>query len=749
MGLFSSKKKTKVYTTVQRMIEDNQLPHSATSAIIKYIMEEGSSVSNYVLNHMLESIALRAERMYEYAAKGKYAYGLPAAQVSTRLQAKTVVQQVISAIQGVPITLDYYRFAPLNNLHTGWKALIEQYGYDPATNEIQSLSQLKGTPVYLDDMLAVYSAQTLEEADPDALVTWGLSPRAGYTPERLGQRTPVLAKQVAFSPFEVDPTSLVDYVRIIGVFRNKSGSLEKTTLRVDVVDSSPTGDGDYHQVRYTYLANGVEKVGYWTYLQGSGDYPEIDSSYRIDYEDLGTYFPWIYYRHDKQNRVAEAYQGTEAFKSSVKLCNYLGLDYQQIGEAVHENPDIGDVEQAMTIMAVPANTTEPVEIRYLYEYFSLLLVNRPQDTRYSIDIRDREFRMIVKTDSIVRRKVAGKSGPINTFTQGRGTDQYEQVYRDLEGQQNIRLITRPYHFYRKQVSRNTMDEIRVYNLQVSYDIWRSKKVTASTSSEKLLIPLDRSVTGLFSLADREQLFARSLHNIFNTRITTKTKWYQSGWFKVVMVVVAVVLTIVYPPGGAAMWATIAAMGTVYLALAVIGTIIMQLAISYAVQLFAEAVGAEWAMVVAVALAVYGGYQVLSKAGSLSLEAVKAATANAFVKLGTSLAKASLQQHQLDRYVEYNKEVQQFELFKETKIAELEEVSKLLDTNGMIDPFEFIGEVPMVAWGESPKDYYERTVHSGNIGVLTLDVPGSYVTNSLALPTFQHTVTGWSTPEEGA
>lgn len=213
-----------------------------------------------------------------------------------------------------------------------------------------------------------------------------------------------------------------------------------------------------------------------------------------------------------------------------------------------------------------------------------------------------------------------------------------------------------------------------------------------------------------------------------------------------MVIVAIVLTIVYPPGGAALWASIAAMGTVYLAMAVIATIVIQFAISAAIQLFAEAVGAEWAMVVAVVLVAYGGYQVLSKAGTVSVEAVKSATANMFVKMGTSIGKAALSVHQQGQIQEYNNELQQFELFKETQIAELEEIRRMLDTKSLIDPFEFVAETPMIVWGESPQDLYGRTVHSGNIGVLTLDVPGSYVSNSLALPTFQHTAMEWTDHE---
>jgi len=81
---------------------------------------------------------------------------------------------------------------------------------------------------------------------------------------------------------------------------------------------------------------------------------------------------------------------------------------------------------------------------------------------------------------------------------------------------------------------------------------------------------------------------------------------------------------------------------------------------------------------------------------------------------------------------YNKDLQQFELFKDTKIAELEEVSKLLDMKTLFNPFEFIGQQPLIIWGEKPQDVYNRTVHSGNIGIASLDVIPQYAQQSLTL-----------------
>jgi len=763
MGLFSSKKKTKVATTVQRVIEDEQLPETVKAAVLKYILKDGSQISSYILNGLVESLAIRADRMYRFAERGKYYYGLPIARGLTATQGRDVVKQTIEAQIGEPVTLDYYEFAPINNTHVGWEVLVNHYGYNPTTNEIRALSAQEGVPVYLDDMVAVYSQQTFNQADSGVLSVWGVPPNSGYTPERAG----ILSAYVNHTPYKVSNAATEDLVEVHFIYQpeqpgNSSSPIApaRGVFGIRVEDTHPDQDGEYHQVRYT-TASG--RVGYWTYRNGSGELPQVDSIYKTDFEEGGTYFPWIYYRHDKQNRVHEKYRQTDAYKSSKKLCKIIGMDYLEMGKAINSNPDIGDIEQAMVIMAVAANSQDQIDLKYLYEYFSVMYygsngvlkeyLDNPAEfegftvrAKQAVELRDKEFRMSFKYQGISRKKRAGVIGPVGKYSGSLGKVSLSEKYFDSEGIQTERVVTIPYHSYCKQVSKGIYEEIRVYGLKVYYDIWRGKMTSAAGESDNLLIPLDRSIAGLFSLPEREMLYSRSLHNVFNTRITTKTKWYQSGWFKIVMIVVAIVLTIIYPPGGAALWAAIAAMGTMYLVIAILTVIVIQFAISQAIQLFAEAVGAEWAMVVAVALIAYGGWQAFSKAGTVSMEAVKSAVANNFVQLGTNLAKAGMGVHQTERMEAYNKEFQEFELFKETQIAELEEVRKLLDMKTLVDPFEFIGEQPMIIWGEEPQDMYNRTVHSGNIGIASLDVIPQYVQQSLTLPRITESLMGLETLE---
>ena len=62
-------------------------------------------------------------------------------------------------------------------------------------------------------------------------------------------------------------------------------------------------------------------------------------------------------------------------------------------------------------------------------------------------------------------------------------------------------------------------------------------------------------------------------------------------------------------------------------------------------------------------------------------------------------------------------------------------NKLLEQNPYI--------TPLTIFGESPGDFYNRTVHSGNVGVIGLGAISSYVDNALTLPKLNDTLGEYS------
>jgi len=131
-----------------------------------------------------------------------------------------------------------------------------------------------------------------------------------------------------------------------------------------------------------------------------------------------------------------------------------------------------------------------------------------------------------------------------------------------------------------------------------------------------IIPLHEGVMRSMSLKDSTQMSTACSYMVLNYYTITKQKWYQSSWFKIVLVVAVIVITIVTwgsaGPAGAGVLGTAASVGTaVGLAgtaaiiagaaiNAVAGMIIAQLIMQSAVTLFGPELGAIIGAVAAVA-----------------------------------------------------------------------------------------------------------------------------------------------------
>ena len=88
------------------------------------------------------------------------------------------------------------------------------------------------------------------------------------------------------------------------------------------------------------------------------------------------------------------------------------------------------------------------------------------------------------------------------------------------------------------------------------------------------------------------------------------------------------------------------------------------------------------------------------------------------------------------------ETQIFQEQAEDALAELETAQELLETTDLLDPLLFTDHLqPMTLLGEAPSTFYERTIHTGNIGTIGVEYVESYVSIALTLPDLHQTVGG--------
>ena len=72
------------------------------------------------------------------------------------------------------------------------------------------------------------------------------------------------------------------------------------------------------------------------------------------------------------------------------------------------------------------------------------------------------------------------------------------------------------------------------------------------------------------------------------------------------------------------------------------------------------------------------------------------------------------------------------------LREAEEAMDLLnEARGLLEEKHHLS--PFILFGESPSDFYNRTVHSGNTGILCFSAISSYTEIALKLPEFNDTV----------
>lgn len=723
MGLFSNSKKVEVNVDLKRAIEDNLIPDTTVTSTVKAILEDGV-IAEFLADGWMSSIGTRANRMYKYAQKW-HPYGMPVTNLHSALDNQATVKKVMEAEIKKTVKLSYYQLAPFNPTHYAWKVLTSQYGYNSMTNQIAVLSTKEKVPVYLKDIVPIYSLDGLEESPAGGQETWGLPANAYPFPGR--PATP--ASLTKATPFSVDTAATKNLVRVLYVFQvsitQTVGSMEVSIpeWREGVLDldlSEFALDREWYQV--AYLDQASNQLGYWSHPADSQEYPELIAAQNAVFNNLGTYFPFTYFRYDFIPETTARQEYSDAYEDQKKMLKYLNMDYDLIGDAINEGSSEETVH-AILMFGVNPGTEDPTEQKYLYEYFNALWyatgAKNPNydpkapalsDKRFSIS--DRRFSMSFGYKSVVKSTLGGVIAKV-----GQCTGSYSnQVYT-----------------YRYQRTATIYDQVVVHGLLCNYKVYKGHSFTGKAGSKTLLIPLDKALFSSFNVKEREVLIARSMYYMTCTYVEIEEKWYAKSWFRIVIVIIAIVLTCFTGNGWQLLAGVVA--GTVAitaLLIYMVTQLVIGMIASFVFSLIAKAIGGELAMIIGIVVMLYGGYTYMS--GSTAPMSVSAqqlvAAGNGLMSAGTDQITAEIKQIQ--------GEMTEFSLISEKKWAELEDVKNLLGKENLIDPFEFIGKEPQVIFGESPDQFFNRTVHSGNIGVLALDANSSFIDISLTLPPLPQT-----------
>lgn len=735
MGIFSSKKKTYVATEISPLFEKEDIPTLRKKNIVDSIFNN-KSLNNAYINNAMQSLTIKAEKAYRKAARGEYYYGTPSHSNISSLDGKGTLQNILEDTHQSPINFLYYHFTSLNNIHWAWQNLVDDYNYDEFTNTLQ----INDRTYWVEHIEGVINTDAISSDDPDdevqervpdmdTLEIWDREPGKRYTP---------------FRDFDAEPEPY-------WVFDDSGGEDGSTVYLVDAEGGSEKlffstytfdRDLDCFQAKYTYEKGGQRVTRYFTYELGASEYPKLDSVYNQAAPKNGSFFPVFLFRSKGQ----KIKKGSAAYRSQEKLASVMDLDYAYMHEKVHANPEVDTLEQAGLMMGVPAYTGDDAEAEYLFRFFDWLYKDRRSNVRGkgAIRINVKDFENVLSFNKIVKGYKKGRIGGVNTYRTDRREELHEMKTKRKKyvnnGEDSPSVITQilsmtfsvPQLVYRKQVTEDSYIELVVEQPKMKYEVYGNKVVDAGIWDEKLLIPVNYLVAREMNYAKKESVYHSSLHFIFNAKKTIKIKWYQRGAFKYVIMVIAIAVTIFTAGAGSPLGIALAAGAYGTVALLIIKSIVINLLVGMLIQEAAMYIVEELDIDIGVVLVVVA-----------AVTAIYGTAMNAnWTKYAVSAASnlgSAVQDQTMQKIDYYKSEQQEFELLASEKQKELEEIENLLQFYPLLDPRSFIGERPVMVPGESPDDLYNRTVHSGNPGILVFDYIESYVDIHTRLPTFNDIV----------
>ena len=785
MGLFSTRKQTVVGTSVCRVVDDAHIPNSAMTGTLNAIFK-GTDIGTEVLDAMLHGIGITANRVYSFG-RDKYIYGLPSGQIVSNAQGMEEAKAILEAQEGKAIVINYSRVGAANLLHLAWMYIIANYGYDPETNTLQNIpvdDRWANLPkpedwdsgVYLHDM-----AVMVDNINDSTEMTemWGVAPSAGNTPERKAGGDYGFDTDAPYAPIIVNASFdgfRLTYAWTVRDYRPgyTDGNLDVPNFKVekgtiDIPLPASATEDDFIHVKYTTVDGDIK---YWMYRLGEGTYPTLDAIQGTPPVSSGQYFPFLYFRTKKQ-RIDNDKESRE-YKDAKKYAKFLKLDLDEVIEAIHstegrDQSDVDDLDQALMTFAIPANTDNQDELKYLWEFMNLwhtqaegkygdpnldaertnrsgdnyvpVIVSGKEDdegidvARTGIIIQDTNFKLALTNGGIYKKLVAKKIGPIGTVELSRGEVWTRRKVRHQTGNggpdedtyYTIEEIPVTTHIYGKQVSPEYVEELHVVSLGMLYHVWDRYSVLGNDDEDLLLIPIDKTIVDRMPTIKKELLYARSLHFVFNMQTYIKIKWYQTTFFSMLFIIVAAFVSFLMggSDGGSLLSAAIG--GSVIAATIIINTIVVNILISMAIQfaftVVAEELGARLTMILAAAAILVGGIGQLSDASGT--------WASNLLQVGNGLMNGVDSAMQSD-LLSLQESVDAARDFYGQELDAVTQLTNELDAGlNRLNPF--------VIFGESPEQFYNRTVHSGNIGVAGIEAVSSYVKNALKLPTMAETI----------
>ena len=475
---------------------------------------------------------------------------------------------------------------------------------------------------------------------------------------------------------------------------------------------------DYIQACYTYVVGAVTHIAYLTYEHGSGTYSVLDDLFTAT-SSTGEFYPRLYARLNAQDLPNTLSTSSDEYKSSKKIAKLMGIDWVDwcatLQSAVAQNTPLPDVQQLFLTIAAPMNTADVAIIEYQYHYWTKMfnelsatvttgaLAGTGAKIGKVLEIKDTKYSNYIGFDAVNVTTVTGTIGAVGTYNSTYVNA--KRVYTDANYAANtgrsplsagLFTLLPAYHVYRYQDTLTTYKEVRVYSAKSNHAfLWFS--TLAVGEDENLVIPIDKTALPNLSSNEREILFGKCFYLVMNMTKVIKTKWYQRGVFKAVMVIVAVVITVFTAGAGASL-------------LTILTNLVVNLAIAAAINIIITAlvrtgaVSGKFAAALAAAAFIASALSGYADVNLLNLTAIQ------LLAVSSIAFQMSTKATQFD-FEHLQRESSAFSLEVQQKEASLRQAKELLGNPIIPMELELLlsgsRSRVFVTLGESPEDYMAK------------------------------------------
>jgi hypothetical protein len=576
----------------------------------------------------------------------------------------------------------------------------------------------------------------------------GVNGRQDYHGDWALQNTPIAAPDV-FSRFDYLVDGSVDIYKLTG----GAGGAEALHLSV----TNPILTHKEHYVRWAWYediggVSTLKEEGVEIYNESTNAIPELNDSAAAPPAFTAQAYPLVPIRLNGVDYDIDG-NGLDSSDDIKRILSNIGVDAEELLTSVKDNPDATSVDDAFVGAGIGITETTDWAIAGLGETFRLFYESNPNtetefaanSVRQNISISSAQqggMDSILAYNWIRVTVLEGDPGYTSTFDEGSTTvacfppeNPADPPQCNMSASTNSYIFTVPVlrspddvgpYYYREIV----VSGITLIHL-IAIDENDFKEVQFEGGDDELVIPLFKEVIRAVPNRLRNDLAFGSLRLFIYAIEVVKLAWYETGIFKALLVIVAIVMAF-YTFGASlkAAFAISALSGLIALGIIVIKILVY----NYAVKWLVDNVGGDFVAILAVVYALYTG-DFSTLATSLNTVAYP---------LITNVVKAYTTEQSLDLQ-KLNDANEAFSEEYEERLEELDAMTDILDLNNPVNLLAIVDyrTQPNTTVDEEPQSFYDRTTTVVDLPELTRNMVHSFHDVELRLPksTLNETPTG--------